>query len=359
MPTRIVWPMLIGFGPGMARRPSAPTMRPPTTMEMIANSTSVVCPHHVDRGAGRDHGQRVAGADGGRSVGRRGRRADDPRVHEDGDPGHRAVCGHRGRAARRPRGRGAGGRRGRGARLTVHIDRRGDVALLTIDRPERRNAVDHATLDALRAGISDADATGARASGLTGAGGHFCAGADLHGLEDAGFASVLRGLLDLLRSVSVATIAAVDGAALGAGTQLASFCDLRVATERAVFGIPAAKLGLMVDALTVERVVALAGAGPAREMLLAASTIDGRRAFELGMVQRIGDLDAALAWAAEIAQLAPLTIAGHKLALNRLEPAVGSDPDVQEAHRRAWNSADVAEGMAAFRERRPPAFTGR
>lgn len=238
--------------------------------------------------------------------------------------------------------------------MTVHEDRRGDVALLTIDRPERRNAVDHDTLVALTAGITTAVDDGARVLVLTGAGGHFCAGADLTGLEDSGFATVLRGVLDLLSSVPIATIAAVDGAALGAGTQLASFCDLRVATERATFGIPAAKLGLMVDGATVARVVALAGAGPARDMLLAASTIDGRRAFELGMVQRIGDLDDALAWAGEIAALAPLTIAGHKLTLER----GGDDPAVAEAFTRAWSSADVREGRTAFHERRKPNFNG-
>ncbi|MEA3056709.1 MAG: enoyl-CoA hydratase [Actinomycetota bacterium] len=238
--------------------------------------------------------------------------------------------------------------------MTLHRDRRGDVALVTIDRPERRNAVDHDTLVELASAIDDAVGDGARVIVLTGAGGHFCAGADLTGLEDAGFATVLRGVLDRLTSVPIATIAAVDGAALGAGTQLASFCDLRVATERATFGIPAAKLGLMVDGATVARVVALAGAGPAREMLLAASTIDGRRAFDLGMVQRIGDLEDALAWAAEIASLAPLTIAGHKLTLER----GGDDPAVADAFTRAWTSADVREGRAAFHERRKAKFTG-
>jgi enoyl-CoA hydratase len=239
--------------------------------------------------------------------------------------------------------------------LTVHRERRGDVALLTIDRPERRNAVDHDTLAAIQDGLHEAMADGARAIVLTGAGGHFCAGADLTGLEDAGFASVLRGVLDLLTSVPVATIAAVDGAALGAGTQLASFCDLRVATPTARFGIPAAKLGLMVDANTVERVVALAGAGTARAMLLAAATIDGEEAHRLGMVQRLGDLGVALDWAAEIATLAPLTIAGHKLTLER----GGGDPAVSGAFAAAWGSEDVAEGRAAFLERRPPRFKGR
>ncbi|HVM54175.1 MAG TPA: enoyl-CoA hydratase-related protein [Acidimicrobiales bacterium] len=237
----------------------------------------------------------------------------------------------------------------------LHEGRRGDVALLTIDRPDRRNAVDHDTLLAIQAGVTAAVESGARAIVLTGAGGHFCAGADLKGLEDAGFATVLRGVLDLLTSVPVTTIAAVDGAALGAGTQLAGFCDLRVATPGARFGIPAAKLGLMVDAATVARVVALTGAGTARAMLLAAEVVDGERAHALGFVQRLGDLEDALAWAEEIAALAPLTIAGHKLTLERPE-----DRDaVAAAFNRAWSSADLAEGRAAFAERRPPRFHGR
>lgn len=239
--------------------------------------------------------------------------------------------------------------------MTVHDERRGDVALLTIDRPERRNAVDHDALDALAKGIDGAIADRVRAIVLTGAGGHFCAGADLTGLEDAGFATVLRGVLDRLCNVPVPTIAAVDGAALGAGTQLASFCDLRVATPTATFGIPAAKLGLMVDTATVQRVVALAGAGTGRAMLLAAATIDGQRAFDLGMVQRLGGLGEALAWATEIASLAPLSIAGHKLTLEHPD-----DTDaVREAFTTAWSSDDLTEGRAAFRERRPPRFTGR
>ena len=72
------------------------------------------------------------------------------------------------------------------------------------------------------------------------------------------------------------------------------------------------------------------------------------------MVSRLGDLDDALAWASEIAALAPLTIAGHKLMLDRAD----GDPDVGAAYRRAWGSADLREGMAAFRERRPPVFRG-
>lgn len=240
----------------------------------------------------------------------------------------------------------------------IRAERRGPVAVVTIDRPERRNAVDAAACSDLAAAVEEAAASGARAVVLTGAGGHFCAGADLTGVHAEGFAAALRRLLDVLGAVPVPVVAAVAGAALGAGTQLAVACDLRVATADSRFGIPAAKLGLMVDHWTVQRLVALAGAGPARAMLLAADELDGAAAVRLGLAQRAGQLDDAVAWAEDIAALAPLTVAGHKLALNRLERAL-DDPDVTAAFRRAWSSADLAEGMAAFRERRAPRFEGR
>jgi enoyl-CoA hydratase/carnithine racemase len=238
----------------------------------------------------------------------------------------------------------------------IRVERRGPVALSVIDRPARRNAVDRQHLLEIRAALDSLD--DARVLVLAGAGGNFCAGADLSGVEDSAFVVALRDVLDTLRALPIAVIAAVEGVALGAGTQLAIACDLRVATADSRFGIPAAKLGLMVDHWTVGRLAAMAGHGPARAMLLAAEVLDGARAAELGLVQRVGDLDAALAWAAEISELAPLTIAGHKLALERLE-SVPDDADVGAALARAWGSDDLAEGMAAFRERRPPAFRGR
>jgi enoyl-CoA hydratase len=241
----------------------------------------------------------------------------------------------------------------------IHLEDRGAVALLTIDRPERRNALDHQALeDLLDAHARSADA---RVVVLTGAHGHFCAGADLSGVEDTSFTDLLRQLLAALRDDSRPLIAAVDGAALGAGTQLAAACDLRVATPDARFGIPAARLGLMVDHWTIQRLSLLAGAGPARAMLVGAETYGGEDAARLGFVQRIGALDEALGWADEIAALAPLTLAGMKLALNRLEMPVGrgDDPEVHAAWTTAWGSDDLQEGIAAFRERRRPVFRGR
>jgi enoyl-CoA hydratase len=242
--------------------------------------------------------------------------------------------------------------------MTIHYDQRGPVAYLTIDRRERRNAVDHEALEGLHTYLQAAIETDTRALVLTGAWGHFCAGADLTGLEDESFAATLRVVLDLFRDAPFPTIAAVTGAALGAGAQLAIACDLRVATAQARFGIPAAKLGLMVDHWTVQRLALFAGHGPARAMLLAADVLDGEDAVRLGLAHRLGGLDDALAWADEIAQLAPLTIQGHKLMLNKLEADVGNDLEVSDAFRRAWGSADLREGLAAFREKRSPTFRG-
>lgn len=233
----------------------------------------------------------------------------------------------------------------------INTEARGHVTVVTIDRPERRNAVDHDALEALAAAL-DGCGDDVRALVLTGTAGHFCAGADLSGVEDTSFTALLRSVLDRLRLAPFVTIAAADGAALGAGTQLAIACDLRIATPAASFGIPAGRLGLAVDVWTVDRLALLAGAGPARAMLLAAEVVKGDEAHRLGVVQRLGSLDDALAWADDVAALAPLTLQAHKAALE-------GQPGAAAAVDRAWASADLQEGLTAFRERRRPVFGGR
>ena len=233
----------------------------------------------------------------------------------------------------------------------------GPVTVLTIDRPERRNAVDLVTVEALGDALEAALDASARVVVLTGAGGHFCAGADLGGVDDDVFVAALNRTLGLLRHPSIVTLGAVDGVALGAGTQFAVSCDLRVATPGARFGVPAARLGLAVDHETVRRLAAFAGEGTARAMLLATEELDGAAAHRIGLVQRQGGLEDAIAWAGEIAALAPLTIAAHKLGLERLDhPA--DDPDYAAARLKAWRSRDLQEGLAAFKARRKPEFKG-
>lgn len=239
----------------------------------------------------------------------------------------------------------------------ITTERRGPVLVCTIDRPERRNAVDAEHLDALREVF--ADIGDARVLVLAGTGAAFCAGADLTHVEDREAAAVVRATLDALSGLPVCTIAAVQGPAMGAGTQLALSCDLRVVGPYARFGIPSSRLGLMVDHWTIEKLALLAGHGHARAMLLAAETIDAETALRTGFAQRAGDLDAAITWAERIAELAPLSIAGQKLALDRLSGRTVADVDVEAAFDRVWTSADRLEGIRAFQEKRHPRFQGR
>jgi len=233
---------------------------------------------------------------------------------------------------------------------------RSGVMVVTLDRPERRNAVDHATLLALLE--AQHQAASARVLVLTGAPPAFSAGADLTGVEEGEFAAALGQVLRGFTELPIPTIAAVDGPALGAGTQLAVACDLRVATPGSRFGIPAARLGLVVDHWTVERLARELGWSIARAMLVAAEQYDAMALHAAGAVHRLGGLDDALAWAREIAGLAPLTIAGHKLALERSGPPPQPDEAVEAARRAAWASADAEEGRRAFLEKRPARFTG-
>lgn len=249
----------------------------------------------------------------------------------------------------------------------LHHERRGAVSHLRMDRPERRNAVDIGTLVELQAALDDAAEQRDRVVVLSGTAPAFCSGADLSGVEDGVFVETLGRVLRSFGSLDAITIAAVDGPALGAGMQLASACDLRTATASSQFGVPAAKLGIAVDRWTVERVVSEAGSGVARGMFLAAQTYSGETLCGAGFVHRIADIDGALEWAEVLAGYAPLTIAAHKQAIEAAASGRGLDAvdhvalaaTVEQARVAAWRSEDAAEGVAAFREKRPPRFLGR
>jgi len=241
----------------------------------------------------------------------------------------------------------------------IRTARRDHVLVVTIDRPERRNALDHDALAGLEAALAEAHAGSTRVLVLTGAEGHFCSGADLTTVEDDEFVAALGRVLRGLREAPFPTMAVVEGFALGAGTQLALACDLRTATAEAGFGVPAAKLGLLVDQWTVRRLVALVGQSTARHLLLSTDVVSGERAHQVGFVHRLGDAAEGLAWADRIAQLAPLTLRGLKVGLNEADPDEPTSPAYAAAFAEAWGSADLAEGLAAFTEKRAPRFEGR
>jgi len=240
----------------------------------------------------------------------------------------------------------------------VRVEWRDRVLVVTIDRPERRNAVDHATLLALADAQDEAAARGARALVLTGAPPAFSAGADLTGVESGEFVDALVRVLRGFTTLGLITIAAVDGPALGAGTQLAVACDLRVASPTSQFGIPAAKLGLAVDRWTIDRISREFGASVARAMLLAAQTYTAEQLHVMGGIHRLGGLADALVWADELAHLAPLTIEAHKLGLEGLAPPPAVDERFEQGRLAAWDSDDAEEGRTAFLAKRRPDFRG-
>jgi enoyl-CoA hydratase len=238
--------------------------------------------------------------------------------------------------------------------LGVTVD--GPVTILELQREDRRNALNLELCRAIHAAVDEVADGGARVIVITGRGSAFCSGADLGGVYGPEFLEALYGMLHHLAKLPLPLIAAVNGPAIGAGTQLAIACDLRVADETAKLGVPTARNGMAVDAWTIRTLAALAGGGPARRLMLAAETFDRETALGMGLADRAGTLDDALAWAHEIAALAPLTLAHNKLILNG---SSDDDAAIDESFAAVWASADVREAAAARAEKRTPNFEGR
>jgi len=255
----------------------------------------------------------------------------------------------------------------------IRFEVRGFVGLATIDRPERRNALNGELCAQLRDDLLGGSEL--RAIVITGAGTAFCAGADLvtrFAPTDSAsevpvdtFRPAFEELLDAIVDHPAPVIAAVNGPAMGAGMQLAVACDLRVAAPAARFAIPVGKLGVHLSTRNIWRLAELAGQGSARDFLLAGRSVDGTEALRLGIVQRLGDdpLTDALAIAGDISASAPLSVRGHKRALNLVAEAQWLAPDaraeVAALEAAAFASEDLQEGMAAFAEKRAPRFEGR
>jgi enoyl-CoA hydratase len=232
----------------------------------------------------------------------------------------------------------------------------GRVALVHLARPDRRNALDLGTLQSLE--TVQRDARDAGAVMLAGDGTVFCAGADLSGVGEDEFHGALNTVLRGFTKMPCPVLAFAHGAALGAGTQLLVASDLRMTTHECVTGIPAAKLGLVVHHWTVERLARELSWPVARAMLLAAQSYTGEQLHRIGAVHRLGTFDDALAWATELCDLAPLTLAGHKVSLEALAGEPSVDELVIAARAAALASADAIEGRKAFAEKRSPKFLG-
>jgi enoyl-CoA hydratase/carnithine racemase len=173
----------------------------------------------------------------------------------------------------------------------------GDIARLTLNRPEARNAIPAAGWAALEEAIGEAEDARAAVLIVRGAGPAFCAGADLDDFaamhRDAaarmGFRKAMRAALDRLLHLAVPTIAEIDGACFGAGVALAMACDVRVAGPGASFAITPAKFGISYPQQDVARLVSLVGAGQASRLLLSAGSIDAAEAARIGLVEILAE----------------------------------------------------------------------
>lgn len=256
----------------------------------------------------------------------------------------------------------------------LDLSLRDGVASLTLDRPQARNALSVDVCSAIVSALDDVDARDdVRVVLVRGAGPAFCAGADfaaVSGPEAAGFLTVFEDMLDALARHRLPTIAAIHGAAMGGGLQLAGVCDFRIAASNAKLGIPSSRLGIVVNYENVQRLVHLVGVTTAKEVLMTARTFSGAEAAAAGLVDRCvppESLDEEVdALASRLASLAPLAVQGAKRAIQVVLDAMS--PERAEAGRvweidalvaQAYASRDLAEGLAAMREKRPPRFEGR
>jgi enoyl-CoA hydratase/carnithine racemase len=243
------------------------------------------------------------------------------------------------------------------------------LAVITLNRPEKRNALALDMWRRLPALVIEARAADARAIIIQGAGEHFAAGADIAEFADS-YASPEAALAnhatmqDAMRAIeesNLPVLARIEGSCVGGGCGLALACDLRWATPDARFAITPARLGLAYGIADTHRLARAIGLSRAKEMLFTARTIDAETALTWGLIDHIVAADAMpqeiQAFANALAGAARYSIAATKRITRKV--AAGASADDDESRRLfadAFSGADFAEGFAAFQAKRPPAF---
>lgn len=255
----------------------------------------------------------------------------------------------------------------------LETSNRGAVRTITVNRPDKLNALNRETLNELTLAFAQAAQDDAvRAIVLTGAGEKaFVAGADIAEMHDytpmqaQAFSRIGQRLMTSIERLGKPVIARIQGFALGGGMELAMACHLRVASEKAKFGQPEINLGLIPGFGGTQRLLRLAGRGAALELCLTGSTINAQRAFELGIVTRIvaaEALDEAVnALADQLATAAPLAAAGILDAvLQGGETGIDQGLEFEtQGFALAFSTEDMREGTTAFLEKRKALFQGR
>ncbi|MEO9467738.1 crotonase/enoyl-CoA hydratase family protein [Parasphingorhabdus sp.] len=249
----------------------------------------------------------------------------------------------------------------------VLTDIQDGVIIVTVNRPEAKNAMTRAAAEGIHAAMQQLDEDVSLNAGIiTGAGGTFCSGMDLKGFLKGELPSVkgygFGGITE--KGPEKPIIAAVEGYALAGGLELALACDLCVANDKAKFGIPEVKRSLVAAAGGVLKLQQLVGKRIAMEMALTGDFFTAQRAYEVGFVNRLTDgaaLDAAMELAATVAANGPLALKATKKIINESYDWTSENmwEKQQEISGHVFTSADAREGSMAFAEKRKPNWQGK
>jgi enoyl-CoA hydratase len=254
----------------------------------------------------------------------------------------------------------------------VLLSREGDLAIVTINRPDKLNALNRAVLERLLGVVEEVTAAGGvRAMVLTGAGEKaFVAGADIAAMRAMGtaeakaFTDLGHRLGDRLESAPFVVIAAVNGFALGGGCELAIACDLIYASDKSRFAQPEVNLGVIPGFGGTQRLIRRVGVGKARELVYTGDMIDAAEALRIGLVEAVVPqgtvLEHAKGVAKKIATKGPLAIQQAKVVMRRGDAGLASANELEaQAFAMLFGTEDQKEGMGAFLEKRAATFAGR